>query len=270
MAIDDVAVSAPDDAPPDEIEVARRKVAELARYTGDPILGARLTLRHPRTRKARDLWVADASVLVNGRLVAAHATGSTPAQAAGEAADRLRRQILRLTGSEVALRDEPRAIQRALADLDHDRAHRPRRSDKPAGERRIVHRRTVADDPKPTLAAVEELIERDWEFNLFRHARTGEHAVVYRRDDGSIGLIHPQGSDLADEAIALPPDGDGEETILVVPEASRYDRELTLEEAQEELGRLEHRFVYFLDAADGLGKVLYLRHDGDYGLVEPG
>jgi hypothetical protein len=31
-----------------------------------------------------------------------------------------------------------------------------------------------------------------------------------------------------------------------------------------------HRFLYFIDAADGRGKVLYLRHDGDYGLVEPG
>ncbi|MDT4935327.1 MAG: Sigma 54 modulation/S30EA ribosomal protein terminus [Pseudonocardiales bacterium] len=32
---------------------------------------------------------------------------------------------------------------------------------------------------------------------------------------------------------------------------------------------LNHRFLYFIDAADGRGKVLYLRHDGDYGLVVP-
>ena len=32
---------------------------------------------------------------------------------------------------------------------------------------------------------------------------------------------------------------------------------------------LNHRFLYFIDAVDGRGKVLYLRHDGDYGLVEP-
>jgi hypothetical protein len=32
---------------------------------------------------------------------------------------------------------------------------------------------------------------------------------------------------------------------------------------------LNHRFLYFIDAGDGRGKVLYLRHDGDYGLVEP-
>jgi hypothetical protein len=32
---------------------------------------------------------------------------------------------------------------------------------------------------------------------------------------------------------------------------------------------LNHRFLYFIDSGDGRGKVIYLRHDGDYGLVEP-
>lgn len=32
----------------------------------------------------------------------------------------------------------------------------------------------------------------------------------------------------------------------------------------------EHRFINFIDVEDGRGKVLYLRHDDDYGLVEPG
>jgi hypothetical protein len=32
---------------------------------------------------------------------------------------------------------------------------------------------------------------------------------------------------------------------------------------------LNHRFLYFIDADDGRGRVLYLRHDGNYGLVEP-
>jgi hypothetical protein len=32
---------------------------------------------------------------------------------------------------------------------------------------------------------------------------------------------------------------------------------------------LNHRFLYFIDEADGRGKVIYLRHDGNYGLVEP-
>lgn len=44
---------------------------------------------------------------------------------------------------------------------------------------------------------------------------------------------------------------------------------MTLETPRTEMDELNHRFLYFIDAADGRGKVLYLRHDGDYGLVEP-
>jgi len=80
---------------------------------------------------------------------------------------------------------------------------------------------------------------------------------VYRRDDGRVGLIHPQGSALADE------------NDVLVSEPSRYSSPLTLEAARAEMDELNHRFLYFVDAADGRGKVLYLRHDGDYGLVEP-
>jgi putative sigma-54 modulation protein len=55
----------------------------------------------------------------------------------------------------------------------------------------------------------------------------------------------------------------------VVPEPSRYSQPLPIEEARTEMDVLNDRFVYFIDAADGRGKVIYLRHDGDYGLVEP-
>jgi hypothetical protein len=54
-----------------------------------------------------------------------------------------------------------------------------------------------------------------------------------------------------------------------VPEPSRYGDPLTLAQARAEMDLVDHRFLYFTDAADGRGKVLYLRSDGDYGLVEP-
>jgi len=59
------------------------------------------------------------------------------------------------------------------------------------------------------------------------------------------------------------------ENDIVVPEPNRYAGPLTVDEARREMDDLNHRFVYFIDAADNRGKVIYLRHDGDYGLVEP-
>ena len=104
---------------------------------------------------------------------------------------------------------------------------------------------------------MRELLDLDVEFVLFSHARTDEDVVVHRLASGEIGLLFPQGSALADE------------DDIVVPQPSRYSEPLPFEEARTEMDVLNHRFLYFIDAADGRGKVIYLRHDGDYGLVEP-
>jgi ribosome-associated translation inhibitor RaiA len=252
-----VDVSAPDDVPAGELSAARERIAELESYVGRPILGARLTLRHPETHKSGTRYVADASVLLDGRLLAAHATGPSALEATDRVADRLRRQVRRVVDAEVALRNEPRVIQAALKDLVGEPGNRPEARQKPAEEREIVRRRTYAEQPEPTLTAVADMLDLDEDFHLFRHVRSGEDVVVYRRDDGRIGLIHPPGSVLADE------------NDVVVPQPSRYSEPTALDTARSEMDILNHRFLYFIDAADGRGKVLYLRYDGDYGLVEP-
>jgi hypothetical protein len=171
--------------------------------------------------------------------------------------ERLRRQIRRVADVGVALRNEPQAIRTALDDLTLDTTHRPEARLKPPEDRRIVRQRTYADAPVGTLDAVADLLDLDLEFLLFTHVRTNEDVVVYRRDDARIGLIHPWGSALADE------------NDIVVPEPSRYTEAISLDAARSEMNLLNHRFLYFIDVEDLRGKVIYLRHDGDYGLVEP-
>jgi ribosome-associated translation inhibitor RaiA len=252
-----VELRAPDELPDAERDELGERIARLAGHAAVPIHRARLTLRHPQSQTAGARWVADASLVLAGRLLAAHATGSGARQAVDEVADRLRRQMRRVTDAGVALRNEPRVIAKALADLAHEREHRPRPRAKPPELRDIIPRRTAYPFPETTLDAVADLLDLDLEFLLFRHARTAEDVVVYRRDDGRIGLLHPPGSELADE------------DDVVVPEPSRYPEAIRLSEARAEMDVLGHRFLYFIDSADGRGKVLYLRHDGDYGLVEP-
>jgi ribosome-associated translation inhibitor RaiA len=239
-----------------EAEEARKRFEALERYADGSLTWAGLTLRRGSPH-ARRPYVADASVDFEGRRLAAHAAAESPAKAAEAVADRLRRQLRRVVGSDVAQRNEPRVIEAALAGLELDPVHRPEARLKPPEEREIVHRRTYTSVSMGTVEAVAELIDLDAEFLLFRHARTEEDVVVYRRDDGRVGLIHPRNSPLADE------------DDVVVAEPSRYSEPLTLERARTEMDFLNHRFLYFIDAEDGRGKVLYLRHDGDYGLVEP-
>jgi ribosome-associated translation inhibitor RaiA len=256
-AVAPVAIHAPDDLPHAKLDEIRERLAGLARYTDKPIGGVRLTLRHPETRAARSRWVADASLVLDGRQLAAHTTGKDAVQAAKEVADRLRRQMRRVQDAGTAMRNEPRATEKALGSLAHERDHRPGKRLKPAELRDVIPQRTAYPFPETTLDAVADLVDLDLEFLLFRHARTGEDVVLHRRDDGRLGLLHPPGSPLADE------------NDLVVPEPSRYPEPIPLSRARDEMDVLDHRFLYFIDAADGRGKVLYLRHDGDYGLVEP-
>ncbi|MEA2247007.1 MAG: hypothetical protein QOH46_1536 [Solirubrobacteraceae bacterium] len=252
----DVDVTAGSEVPRSELDAARRRLEGLDRFTDEPLLGARLTLRRIGRTASRP-WVADAHVLFDGRALAAHTTGRSPEEAAEEAAERLRRQLRRIVDSDVATRNEPRRIREALSALPAEERHRPETRLEPPDEREIVHRRPYLDVPLSTIEAVDELLAIDAEFLLFRHVRTGEDVVVYRRDDGRIGLIHPSGSPLADE------------DDIVVPKPDKHDGPIRFAKAREEMDLANHRFLYFIDEADGRAKVIYLRHDGDYGLVEP-
>jgi ribosome-associated translation inhibitor RaiA len=254
-----VEVKAPD-VPPEVVEQLRRKAAELERFTDDPPDGVRLTVR-PGPRGAgphnRRPYVADASAPLHGRVLAAHALGPTPVSAAEAVVDRLRRQLRRTVGADVALRNEPRTIARAIADLRRAERPRPEAARRPPEARQVVHRHTYSAEPEPTFSAIADLLDDDQLFRLFVHVRTGEDVVVHWRDDGRIGLLFPPGSVLEDE-------GDP-----VVPEPSRYSEPLPFAVARSEMDLLNHRFLYYIDAADERGRVLYLRFDGDYGLVEP-
>jgi ribosome-associated translation inhibitor RaiA len=253
MAID---LEVEEGVPGPQRAAARRYLESIARYTDEPI-DVRATVRRAHGGHGVRPYIVDAHLVHDGRVLAAHASAPGADAAAKEAADRLRRQLRRVVGADVALRNEPRSLRGALADLPLDEgAPAP---PKPPEEREIVHRRTYADRPESTYEAISDLIDDDERFHLFVHVRTGEDVVVHRRDeDVRIGLLHPRGSALADET-----------DDVVVAEPSRYGDPLTLARARAEMDLLNHRFLYFTDGDDGRGKVLYLRRDGDYGLVEP-
>jgi ribosome-associated translation inhibitor RaiA len=245
-----------DPVPDSQRAAARRRFEALNRYADGPI-DVRARLRRAHGGRGARPYVVDAQLRYDGRALAAHASGPDAGVAAKEAADRLRRQLRRVVGADVAQRHSPGTLRRVLADLPFadDRLEAQR----PPEERRIVRRRTYAEHPQSTYEAISDLIDDAELFHVFVHVRTGEDVVVHRVvDDVHIILLHPQGSVLADEA-----------DEIVVPKPSRYSGALTLAEARAELDLVRHAFLYFTDAADLRGKVLYLRRDGDYGLVEP-
>jgi ribosome-associated translation inhibitor RaiA len=241
---------------PPVAEAVRAPFASLERVVGGSLEAAHVTIGKALPTAQRP-YVADARMRFDGRELMAHTTGRTPVEAAEAAADRLRKQVRRVLDADVAGPHERVAIQAALGVLSANRRHRPEGGLKRSAERRIVDRRAMSERAQITLQAAAQLLDADDEFCLFSHARTGEDVVVHRHEDGRLGLLVPLGSALAAE------------NDVVVPCESRYAMPLRLEQAKAELDELDHRFLYFVDHPGGRGKVLYLRHDGDYGLVEP-
>ena len=255
--IDAVEVRSDVELPRHELEAVQEQVSSLDRYTDEPIIGVRLTLRSGPGR-TKNRYVADGHVEFEGRVLAAHAAGPNPLEATQAAVTRLRGQLRRVTGAEVARRNEPVQIRKALDDLSPDISQRPQPSYKPPEAREIVRRRTYAARPEGTLEAVSEMLDLDEEFHLFVHIRTGEDVVVHWLEEVKVGLIHPRNSALADET-----------DDIVVARPSRYSEPQALDAVRGEMDLVNHRFLYFIDVEDGRGKTIYLRHDGDYGLVVP-
>jgi ribosome-associated translation inhibitor RaiA len=254
----DVELSVPDDVPERQLASVRRHFEQLARYSSEPLV-VRVTVRQAHAGQGERPYIVDAHVRFGtSRTLAAHASAPAADTAAEAAADRLRRQLSRVAGAAVALRNDPRTLRGALADLGLGAPERPWL--KPPEEREIVRERTFSDSPESTYEAISDLLDDDELFRLFVHVRTREDVVVYRLDDGEhIGLLHPRASALADET-----------DEVVVAQPSRYSEAIALETARSEMDLVVHRFLYFVDAGDGRGKVLHPRRDGDYGLVEPG
>jgi hypothetical protein len=240
----DVELNVLSDIPQGQVDRARRCVSALERYLARPPISVRLALRRAHSVPS---FTAETSAVLAGHLIAARAAGPTAPAAADEAVRRLIRQARRLAGTRVAQRHQPDDDRRRGAEL------RPA----PREDAAIVRRRPYVDLELTTFEAVADLLAVGVVFYLFRHLRTAEDVVVDRRGDGRIELIFPPGSVLADE-------GD-----VLIARPSRYPVPLSLSAALEELRLARHRFVYFADAADDRAKVLYVRGDGDYGLVEP-
>src|SRR4029450_1411601 len=101
--------------------------------------------------------------------------------------------IRRAAGADIATRNEPRTVARALRALRDELGHRPSAEGLPTrpGDRRLVHRTSQPPLPVSLADAAADLVDRDWEFRLFLEQDTGEWLFLHRRDDDRLGLMHP-------------------------------------------------------------------------------
>jgi len=244
------------DIPGEAREHAEEKVGALDRLVDVPVISARVVLAQEANPRIERAARAEGEIDLNGPLIRAKVADIDPITAVNSLAQRLERQLRNFIDrrTDQARRpNEPRAGEWRHSDIAADRPdYFPRAPE----EREIVRRKTFATSPLTPAEAVEEMELLDHDFYLFVERETGADAVVYHRDDGRLGVIGPSGIGWSGESAGI------------VHEESRMSGPTELEDAVAEMNVLNHRFMYFTDAAGGRGNVIYMRYDGHYGLIE--
>lgn len=245
--------------PPEMVSLAEEKIGELEDAIQRPLTHARVVLLQEEnpsiTRSAR----AEGEVSLNGKTVRGRVEADSVSQAVSELVERLQHQLRRHIDRLTTRKRQPSETPEGMWRHGTWVPPRPGQSVRPPGEREVIRRKVFALEPLNPGDAASVMSELDHDFYLFHDSETGADSVVYRRDDGQLAVIAPQD---APEPEAGQPDG-------IVRERSHFSEALALPDAVGQMDELNHRFMYFTDSASDRGAVLYLRYDGNYGLIEP-
>lgn len=243
---------------PEAIPYARERIERLQGHASAQVDHANVVLRQEVNPRIEVPARAEGELNLSGPVVRAHVAEATMPAAIDALARHLEQQLHRFV-------DRRRTAQRRpVSTPDGEWRHgdwsppRPAHLRRPPAEREVVRRKTFAMSPMSPAEAAADLQDLDHSFYLFQDAESEADAVVYHRDDDRIGVIGPTGTDWAHA------EADG-----IIGEQSRTTDSTTLDDAIAEMNELSHRFMYFVNAETGRGNVIYVRYDGNYGLIEP-
>jgi ribosome-associated translation inhibitor RaiA len=251
------------DQPPVQVQVIGDNTPEIAEYAdrrireafGDsrlPILHARVRVtRHTNPARARPV-VAQANLDVNGRLVRAQYRAQTAYEAIDLLHDRLRRRLhdlLQRPGDPAAM-----GTWRAPAE---DTGVGDGTPSLPPARREIVRHKTVTPLRQSVTEAAEFMDDMSYDFHLFTESDSGQDSVLYRSTTGyRLAQLDPPPQPSATQS--------GTVTVSDQP-ASR----MSVPEAVERMNVWTQPFLFFRNSENDRGALLYLRHDGHYGLITP-
>lgn len=159
----------------------QEKVGRLARYL-DGVERAEVRFTEEHNPRIADKEVCEVTIVAHGHVVRAKAAATERIAALDYVVDKLTRRLERLKGRLLA-RSHPKH-RGGLADFV------PPSEDGPApDEQRIVKTKQFAIKPMTPEEASLQMELLSHSFFFFTNAETGRAAVVYRRNDGDIGLI---------------------------------------------------------------------------------
>jgi putative sigma-54 modulation protein len=173
----------------DEIE---RKLSRLDRKL-HPLSEANVELIAHASHAAEASHVAEVTLVSNGHVMRSTSSGATPMAAFDVVLDKLERQIVRTKERPGSVRkrhsDEVESVmhREALGTIEPDRVAADDSGQAPS----VVKIKRFAMQPMFEEDAITQMEELGHAFFVFLNAETDAVAVVYRRGDGSYGMIEP-------------------------------------------------------------------------------
>jgi putative sigma-54 modulation protein len=169
---------------PDAVRaVAKEKVSRLTRFL-EGMDHAEVLFSEERNPRISEKEWCEITVAGHGHLVRAKAAGVDQLAAVDRVVGKLEHQIAKLKGKLVG-----RSHPRRSTSIDSRATEQLLDSDNPDDERRIVKTKTFAIKPMTPEEAALNMDLLGHGFYFFTNADTSRAAVVYRRDDGDVGLI---------------------------------------------------------------------------------
>jgi putative sigma-54 modulation protein len=166
-------------------ETINKKVAKLNRYLKS-IDETRVDLTHIKSaRSALDRNVAQITIRGRGYILRTEERADDVVAAFDAALDKMTRQIERFKGKRRRGRGDGRSAAEVTAI--------PVSEEEPVGALGIVRRKTFDLTPMTEAEAMEQMrLVSHENFFIFFNAETGAINVLYRRRDGTYGLIEPK------------------------------------------------------------------------------
>ena len=159
-------------------ERIEKKFSKLDRYFRDE---ADISVRLSQEKGARN--IAEITLTVDGVIIRAEEVTSDMYQSLDRAADKIVRQIRRHR-NKLGKKADPAALE-ALA---------PEEEPVPAWEEtpaELVRVKRFECKPMPVEDAIAQMDMLGHSFYVFVNAETGITSVIYRRQDGTVGMIEP-------------------------------------------------------------------------------
>lgn len=168
--------------PEDVKRYAEDKVGHTERLFPDAVTRAEVVIGEEKNPRIKGHFVCEVTMPVNGgRVLRAKATAEEPTAAVDLVIDKVENQVRKLKGKTLSRRDRQVQAEAPIEEMIEslDAALSP-----------IARRKRFDGEPMSEAEAVHQLDLVDHDFFLFRNADADGHvALVYRRDDGSFGLI---------------------------------------------------------------------------------